>query len=103
MRALVTGGAGFIGSHLVDLLLAGGHEVCVIDNLDPLAHPTGRAPRHLDPEAELLVGDLRDGEAVERALRDVDGVFHLGGVVGNGESMINVRNAVDAKIGRAHV
>ena len=92
---LVTGGAGFVGSHLVDAPLARGERVRVLDSLDPLAHPDGR-PRHLDPEAELVVGDLADREAVERALEGVDRVFHLGGVVGNGESMVNVRRSVDA-------
>ena len=95
MRVLVTGGAGFIGSHLVDALLAAGERVRVLDNLDPLAHPDG-TPAHLSSEAELQVGDLRDRDAVEHALRDVDRVFHLGGVVGNGESMINIRRAVDS-------
>jgi dTDP-L-rhamnose 4-epimerase len=95
---LVTGGAGFIGSHLVDALLARGERVRVLDNLDPLAHPTGR-PEHLAAEAELVVGDLRDRETVDRTLDGVDGVFHLGGVVGNGESMINARRAVDHNAG----
>jgi len=93
-RVLVTGGAGFIGSHLVDALLAAGERVRVLDNLDPLAH-AGDAPAHLSADAELQVGDLRDRVAVEQALEGVDRVFHLGGVVGNGESMINVRRAVD--------
>jgi dTDP-L-rhamnose 4-epimerase len=93
--ALVTGGAGFIGSHLVDALVERGDRVRALDNLDPLAHPSGAA-EDFNPAAELVVGDLRDQDAVERALRDVDRVFHLGGVVGNGESMINVRRAVDA-------
>jgi dTDP-L-rhamnose 4-epimerase len=97
-RVLVTGGAGFVGSHLVDLLLARGERVRVLDNLDPLAHPSGR-PEHLDGEAELVVGDLRDGATVERALEGVERVFHLGGVVGNGESMVNVRRAVDHNAG----
>jgi dTDP-L-rhamnose 4-epimerase len=92
---LVTGGAGFIGSHLVDALLTRGERVRVLDNLDPLAHPGGR-PAHLDREAELVIGDLTDPTAVSGALDGVDRVFHLGGVVGNGESMINVRRAVDA-------
>jgi len=96
---LVTGGAGFIGSHLVDALVAGGERVRVLDNLDPLAHPSGEPPEHLAGEAELLVGDLRDGEAVDRALEGVDRVFHLGGVVGNGESMVHVRKAVDVNCG----
>lgn len=97
--ALVTGGAGFIGSHLVDRLLARGDRVRVLDNLDPLAHPGGGPPGHLAPDAELRVGDLRDPEAVAHALDGVDAVFHLGGVVGNGESLVNVRRAVDANCG----
>jgi dTDP-L-rhamnose 4-epimerase len=95
---LVTGGAGFIGSHLVDALLERGERVRVLDNLDPLAHPGGR-PAHIDPEAELVEGDLRDERVVERSLDGVDRVFHLGGVVGNGESMVNVRRAVDHNAG----
>jgi dTDP-L-rhamnose 4-epimerase len=95
---LVTGGAGFIGSHLVDALLEGGERVRVLDNLDELAHPSGR-PSHLSADAELIVGDLRDRETVDRALVGVDRVFHLGGVVGNGESMINARRAVDHNAG----
>jgi dTDP-L-rhamnose 4-epimerase len=97
-HVLVTGGAGFIGSHLVDALLARGERVRVLDNLDPLAHPGGR-PSHLDPEAELMEGDLRDERVVGRSLDGVDRVFHLGGVVGNGESMVNVRRAVDHNAG----
>ncbi|MGI9082038.1 MAG: NAD-dependent epimerase/dehydratase family protein [Thermoleophilaceae bacterium] len=96
---LVTGGAGFVGSHLVDALLGAGESVRVLDNLDPLAHRGGAPPPYLDPEAELIVGDLRDRAAVDRALEGVDRVFHLGGVVGNGESMVNVRRAVDANCG----
>jgi dTDP-L-rhamnose 4-epimerase len=95
---LVTGGAGFIGSHLVDALLASAQRVRVLDNLDRLAHPAG-APVHLSPEAELVRGDLRDRPTVERALDGVDRIFHLGGVVGNGESMVNVRRAVDHNAG----
>jgi len=96
---LVTGGAGFIGSHLVDALVADGERVHVLDNLDPLAHATGERPRHLSRDAELVVADLRDRDAVDRALDGVDRVFHLGGVVGNGESMVNVRKAVEVNCG----
>jgi dTDP-L-rhamnose 4-epimerase len=94
---LVTGGAGFVGSHLVDALLARGERVRVLDNLDPLAHDGGE-PQHLDPEAELIAEDLRDRKVVDSALAGVDRVFHLGGVVGNGESMVNVRRAVEANV-----
>ena len=96
---LVTGGAGFIGSHLVDALVGSGERVRVLDNLDPLAHPDGTVPSHLSPEAEFLHADLEDPEAVATALEGVDRVFHLGGAVGNGESMMNVRRAVDANSG----
>jgi len=96
---LITGGAGFVGSHLVDALVAAGERVRVLDNLNPLAHPTGEAPSHLSGEAELIEADLRDRAAVERSLGGVDRVFHLGGVVGNGESMVQVRKAVDSNCG----
>ncbi len=95
-RVLVTGGAGFIGSHLVAALLERGDQVRVLDNLDPLAHPE---PGVVESPAELIVGDLRDRAAVDRALDGVEAVFHLGGAVGNGESMINVRRAVDVNAG----
>ena len=97
--ALVTGGAGFIGSHLVDALVERGEHVRVLDNLDPLAHPSGAPPEHLNAAAELVLGDVGDRDAVSRALEDVDAVFHLGGVVGNGESMAHIRRAVDANSG----
>ena len=96
---LVTGGAGFIGSHLVDSLVADGERVRVFDNLDPLAHATGERPEHLSDDAELVVGDLRDREALDHALDGVDRVFHLGGVVGNGESMVNISKAVEVNSG----
>jgi dTDP-L-rhamnose 4-epimerase len=96
---LVTGGAGFVGSHLVDALLAAGERVRVLDNLDPLAHPTGVLPAHVPDDADVVIGDLRDRATVDRALLGVDRVFHLGGVVGNGESMVHVRKAVDVNSG----
>ena len=96
---LVTGGAGFIGSHLVDALVADGERVRILDNLDPLAHPSGEPPTHLPDDAELIRGDLREEADVEAALEGCDRVFHLGGIVGNGESMVNVRKAIDSNCG----
>jgi dTDP-L-rhamnose 4-epimerase len=93
-RMLVTGGAGFIGSHLVDALLRRGDTVRVLDSLLPQAHPTGAA-RFLSPDAELIVGDLRDRATVDRALDGVTGVWHQGGIVGNGQSMYDIRRYVD--------
>jgi dTDP-L-rhamnose 4-epimerase len=91
---LVTGGAGFIGSHLVDALLERGNRVRVLDNLLEQAHPTGTA-RFLSKHAELMVGDLRDRGSVDRALSGVSLVFHLGAIVGNGQSLIEIRDYVD--------
>ena len=94
MRVLVTGGAGFIGSHLADRLLAAGHHVRAFDALDPQVHPSG-APDYLDPAVELVVGDIRDESAVGRALDDIDAVVHLAAVVGVGQSMYEIRRYVD--------
>ncbi|MBI4012746.1 MAG: NAD-dependent epimerase/dehydratase family protein, partial [Candidatus Rokubacteria bacterium] len=93
-RVLVTGGAGFIGSHLVDALLARGDPVRVLDSLLEQAHPTGAA-RFLARDAELIVGDLRERATVDRALDGVSVVFHQGGMVGNGQSMYDVRRYVE--------
>jgi len=75
VKALVTGGAGFIGSHLVDALCARNVEVRVLDALDPVVHPRGR-PSYLPPDVEFLEGDVRDERLLEKALCDVDLVFH---------------------------
>jgi dTDP-L-rhamnose 4-epimerase len=89
MRVLVTGGAGFIGSHLVDRLLESGQDVRVLDVLDPQVHTNG-APKHLSHGAELLRGDIRDPEAVRGALRGVDRLVHLAAAVGVGQSMYKI-------------
>jgi dTDP-L-rhamnose 4-epimerase len=88
---LITGGAGFIGSHLADRLLELGHRVRALDNLSPQVHGAGcTRPDYLDPEIELVTGDVRDPDAVRRALRGVDAVFHLAAAVGVGQSMYAV-------------
>ena len=79
---LVTGGCGFIGSHLVDALVEGGHDVRVLDLLHPLAH-RGR-PDYLHPDATYLFGDLRDADLVRGAVADVDAVSHQAAMVGLG-------------------
>jgi dTDP-L-rhamnose 4-epimerase len=88
-RILVTGGAGFIGSHLVDRLLALGHPVRILDALLPQVHPNGR-PGYLNGEAELRVGDVRDPDAVRSALDGVESIVHLAAAVGVGQSMYEV-------------
>lgn len=74
---LVTGGAGFIGSHTVDLLLARGYRVRILDALLPPVHRSGEPPDYLPADVELLVGDVRDRAALRRALEGVELVVHL--------------------------
>jgi dTDP-L-rhamnose 4-epimerase len=81
MRVLVTGGAGFIGSHIIPALAARGHEPVVFDALLPAAHP--EAPPL--PDAEVIHGDVRDRQAVERALHGVTAVCHQAAMVGLGK------------------
>jgi dTDP-L-rhamnose 4-epimerase len=88
---LITGGAGFIGSHLADELLSHGYRVRALDNLCPQVHGDGgRRPDYLDARVELQVGDVCDPATVRRALQDVDGVFHFASAVGVGQSMYEV-------------
>jgi dTDP-L-rhamnose 4-epimerase len=74
-RALVTGGAGLIGSHITDLLLKQGWKVRVLDNIEPNTHRLGR-PSWINPAAEFVEGDVRDRETISSALSGIDVVFH---------------------------
>jgi dTDP-L-rhamnose 4-epimerase len=87
---LVTGGAGFIGSHLADELLAHGYSVRAFDNLVDQVHSNGDRPEYLDSDVELVYGDIRDREAVGRALVGVDAVVHFAARVGVGQSMYEI-------------
>lgn len=89
-QVLITGGAGFVGSHLADALAAAGHEVVLFDNLEPQVHGDVARPAYLDPAHRLVRGDLRDPEALAPLLRTADVVFHLGAVVGVGQSMYEI-------------
>lgn len=86
---LVTGGAGFVGSHLVDALLAAGHNVRILDVLAEQVHGTS-VPDYLSPDAELIRGDIREADTVRRALEDIEVVFHLAAAVGVGQSMYEI-------------
>jgi dTDP-L-rhamnose 4-epimerase len=87
---LITGGAGFIGSHVSDALLARGHHVRVLDVLSPQVHAERGRPGYLADDVELQIGDVRDPEAVRRALDGIDAVFHFAAMVGVGQSMYQV-------------
>ncbi|MFL5371044.1 MAG: NAD-dependent epimerase/dehydratase family protein [Myxococcales bacterium] len=90
-RILITGGAGFIGSHLADELLAAGHRVRALDFLAEQVHGDSQArPAYLADDVELIRGDVRDRELVKRALIDVDAVFHFAAAVGVGQSMYEI-------------
>jgi len=90
-RVLITGGAGFIGSHLADYLLRHGYEVRALDNLSAQVHGTDAArPRYLDRDVELITNDVLNRDAVRSALRGIDGVFHLAAMVGVGQSMYEI-------------
>lgn len=89
-RVLITGGAGFIGSHLSRLLLQIGYDVRALDRLDPQVHPLRQRPSYLDEEVELIEGDVRDPAMVARALDGVEKVVHLAARVGVGQSMYEI-------------
>lgn len=90
-KILITGGAGFIGSHLADDLLENGYAVRVLDNLSSQVHGADRKrPAYLNGGVELLVDDIRDSNAVRKALLDVDAVVHFVACVGVGQSMYDI-------------
>ena len=90
-KILITGGAGFIGSHLADDLIAHGFNVRVLDNLSDQVHGATRArPAYLHPDVELVCGDVRDAKALKQALDGVHAVFHFAACVGVGQSMYQI-------------
>jgi len=91
MHILITGGAGFIGSHLADDLIARGHRVRALDLLCSQVHgPDMARPTYLHPDVELVKGDVRNERDVVRALEDIDAVYHFAAAVGVGQSMYQV-------------
>src|SRR5262245_46511819 len=103
MRILISGGAGFIGSHLARALAAAGHEVTALDNLSPQIHgadperdsPTYRAARE---SARVVRGDVRDPEAWRGALVGQDVVVHLAAETGTGQSMYEIERYADVNV-----
>lgn len=89
-QILITGGAGFVGSHLADGLLAAGHSVRILDDLTPQVHPEGQRPAYLAKDVELIVGDVRDPNRLREVLAGVDVVFHFAATVGVGQSMYEI-------------
>lgn len=95
-KVLVTGGAGFIGSHMVDLLLEKGYEVRVFDNLEPQVHGAiDTPPAYLSRDAEFVRGNILDRDAITKALRGIDAVIHDAAMVGVGQSQYQIHRYTD--------
>src|SRR5215813_14133519 len=91
-RILITGGAGFIGSHLADELLTHGYEVRVFDNLCSQVHGQEKKwPAYLNADVEKIIGDVQNAESVGKALSGVDAVFHFAAMAGAAQSMYEIR------------
>ncbi len=92
---LVTGGAGYIGSHLVDSLVSRGYQVTVLDNLEPQVHRSGTWPSYANPKAQYVRGDVRDRAVFEPLVLASQAVVHFGAAVSVGQSMYQVDRYVD--------
>ena len=88
-QILITGGAGFVGSHLADGLLAAGHRVRILDDLNPQVHQTS-PPDYLSSDVELILGDVRDPNRLREVLTGVDVIYHFAAAVGVGQSMYEI-------------
>jgi dTDP-L-rhamnose 4-epimerase len=97
IRVVVTGGAGFIGSFVVDRLAADGHRVTIVDNLARQVHPDG-PPAYLNPAARMITADLRDRAALRGALEEADAVVHCASAVGVGQSQYEVAHYTDVNV-----
>ncbi len=98
-KVLVTGGAGFIGSHTVEALIERGYGVRVFDNLNPQVHgPDAEKPAYLHPDAEFILGDVRDRVALKKALEGIELVIHDAAEVGVGQSMYSIEQYVSTNV-----
>lgn len=93
MKILVTGGCGFVGSHLVDRLVKDGHKVRVIDLLEPQVHGN-KKPSYLNKEAEYIFADIRNREKLKKAIKNIEVIFHKAAQVGVGQSMYEIEKYV---------
>lgn len=95
-KILVTGGAGFIGSHIADLLIEHNYYVTILDNLEPQVHgETEKLPDYVTGNAAFIYGDIRERELLEKVVPEVDAVIHLAAMVGVGQSMYQTERYVD--------
>lgn len=97
MKILITGGAGFIGSHTADALLEKGHQVRVFDNLSSQVHGIdANIPDYLSKDVDFVKGDIRNRDDLQKALQGIDAVYHLAAAVGVGQSMYDIFHYVDS-------
>ena len=94
-KVLVTGGAGYIGSHLVDALVTREYEVTILDSLEPQVHRSGTWPSYANPRARYVQGDVRNREVFEPLVVEADAVVHFAAAVSVGQSMYQVDRYVD--------
>ena len=94
---LVTGGAGFIGSYLVDALIKTGYSVTILDNLEEQVHQ-GKKPKYLNKKAKLLKGDIRNHATLKRVLRTTDVIYHLASSVGVAQSNYEIKKYADVNV-----
>lgn len=95
-KVLITGGAGFIGSHLADLLIEKNYKVKAFDNLEPQVHDSGqKRPKYLNKEVELVRGDVRNRNQLKKAIKKAEILVHYAARVGVGQSMYQIRNYVE--------
>lgn len=104
-KILVTGGAGFIGSHLCDELIKNNYKVTVLDNLSEQVHGKNcRRPEYLNPQVNLVKGDVRDPEIVRKLVSEADAVYHFAALVGVGQSMYEIKEYTEVNnVGTANV
>ncbi|RLF37405.1 MAG: nucleoside-diphosphate sugar epimerase [Thermoplasmata archaeon] len=105
-KILITGGAGFIGSHLSDLLIKKGHNVVLFDNLDPQVHPKGKKPDYLNPAADFVKGDVRDYDSLKRLIlqQNFDVIIHNAATVGIGQSNYEIKKFIETNaLGTANI
>src|SRR5690606_6832040 len=95
-RILITGGAGFIGSHLCDELLKNNYSITVLDNLSEQVHGKDiLRPEYLDDRVHLVKGDVRDAALVEQLVKETEAVYHFAALVGVGQSMYEIKEYTD--------
>lgn len=104
-RILITGGAGFIGSHLCDELLKHDYSITVLDNLSEQVHGNeSQRPDYLDERIKLVKGDIRDAELVEQLVKEAEAIFHFAALVGVGQSMYEIKEYTDVNnVGTANL